>query len=157
LEGLKIGFAETIDVPKLLEIKKQSHTCFVRCRPDIYKDSEILYTEDFLMDFFQNERKYIIIARIQGDIVGFAFVEKINVILPMMVNREYVYVHDMAVLEGFRHQGIATKLLEYIENYALNVGATKIELAVHLFSDNAISLYQKSGFSARTIRMEKEL
>jgi len=75
----------------------------------------------------------------------------------MMTNRKYMYVHDMAVSQSFRHQGIAKKMLQFIEDYSLKSGATKLELAVHLFNDNAISLYDKIGFHPRSVRMEKDL
>jgi len=75
----------------------------------------------------------------------------------MMVVRQYAYIHDFAVSEEYRRQGIATRLLDYIEDYAMRNGASRIELAVHLFSKEAISLYEKFGFSPRAIRMEKEL
>lgn len=39
----------------------------------------------------------------------------------------------------------------------LGNGASRIELAVHLFSKEAIGLYEKFGFNPRALRMEKEL
>ena len=155
--NFEIMIADITDIPQILEIKKQSHEYFVKSKPDIYTESDILYTEDFLQDFFQSESKHVIITKIENRIVGYAFVQSINIQLPMMTNRMYVYVHDMAVLMSFRNHGIATGLLEYIENYSLKIGASSIELAVHLFCKNAISLYRKNGFNARTIRMEKQL
>ena len=157
MENSEIMIATFTDIPQILEIKKQSHEFFVESRPDIYKESDMLYTEEFLQDFFQNESKHVIIVKIESRIVGYAFIQSINVQLPMMTNRIYVYVHDMAVLKSFRHHGIATGLLDYIENYSLKIGATSIELAVHLFCKNAISLYSKNGFTERTLRMEKQV
>ena len=45
----------------------------------------------------------------------------------------------------------------YIEEYAIEKEYLKLELAVHLFSQEAIRLYEKNGFRPRAIRMEKEL
>lgn len=142
---------------EILDIKKQSHQFFVNCRPDIYKESQQLYTDDFLKGFFNSESKSIVIAKMKNHIIGYAFVQMMNINLPMLTSRKYMYVHDMAVSETFRHHGVATQLLNFIEIYSINMGASKLELAVHLFNDNAISLYEKIGFNARSVRMEKEL
>lgn len=91
------------------------------------------------------------------EIIAYSFLELLNVQLPMMVERKYVYIHDFAVSKNHRHQGIATKMMEYIELHAISHGIFKIELAVHLFSEDAICLYEKRGFKPRAMRMEKEL
>lgn len=157
MEDIKIEFAENSDMQEILNIKKQSHEYFVISRPDIYKESKMLYTEDFLYSFFNSIYKHIVVAKIKNQIIGYAFIQMMKVDLPMLTSRKYMYVHDMAVSEEYRHHGVATKLLNYIENYSLNMGATKLELAVHLFNRNAISLYENIGFNARSIRMEKDL
>lgn len=155
IAGIRI--AKITDIPQILEIKRQSHEFFVENRPDLYELSDKLYTEDFLEDFFHSADKHILIAELQGRIVGYALVQAVNVRLPMMTERLYLYLHDMAVSECFRNQGIASSLLDHIERYSLSIGAEKIELAVHLFCTGAIALYRKYGFTERTVRMEKQL
>ena len=149
--------ASQLDIPQILEIKKQAHWYFAKCRPDIYTQSKILYTDNFLNDFFGNNNKHIEIAKLGEIVVGYAFVEIVDIKLPMLTNRKYVYIHDLAVLELYRNHGIAKNLLTQIENQSVDVGTTKIELAVHIFNDNAIRLYEQFGFKARTVRMEKQL
>lgn len=150
-----VRIAEIADLPQILGIKEQSHRLFVESRPDIYKESGILYTDSFLLDFFNNICKQILTAKIADRVVGYAFIEAVRVRLPMMADRSYVYVHDMAVAEGYRKQGIATGLLGHIEAYTRQIAADRMELAVHLFCGDALALYEKLGFEARTIRMEK--
>jgi len=157
LKQIIVEHANPTDIPSILEIKKQSHLYFSNSRPDMYAQSEILYTDNFLYSFFENEDKYISIAKLEELIVGYAFVEIVKVNLPMMTNRKYAYIHDIAVRELYRHNGIGRHILTQIQNESKNIGAETIELAVHLFNTNAISLYKKFGFKARTIRMEKKL
>ncbi|NLB19812.1 MAG: GNAT family N-acetyltransferase [Clostridium sp.] len=107
--------------------------------------------------FFHNEQRVILVGLLDNEIIGYSFLEILNVQLPMMVERNYEYIHDFAISENYRHQGTATKMMEYIELYAISRGVFKIELAVHVFSEDAISLYKKIGFKPRAIRMEKEL
>lgn len=157
MEELIIEQAKQSDLPQILQIKKQSHQYFSELRPDLYCESKILYTEELLNSFFEGKKRKISLGKIGDRIVGYAFTELLNVDLPMMTKRKFVYIHDIAVRQEFQNKGIASQLLKSIEEEALSMGATKIELAVHLFNDKALSLYRKEGFKERTLRMEKEL
>jgi len=75
----------------------------------------------------------------------------------MMVARSFIYINDLAVCKDHRYQGVASSLLKQIEEMAKDIGATKIELAVHTFSDDALQLYNKSGYKPRSLRREKEI
>lgn len=145
------------DMDDIMRIKKEVHDIYVDSRPDIYRNSETLYTENLLKSFFENVDKVIFLGLLDDEIVAFSFLECMNVSMPMMVKRKFAYVHDLAVLERFRRQGIASRLMDYVEKYAIERGATMIELAVHLFSEDAIKMYDKIGFSTRAMRMEKDL
>jgi len=157
MEELAIVQAEKLDLPQILQIKKESHQYFSELRPDLYCESEVLYTDELLSSFFDGKNRKISLAKMGDNIVGYAFTELLSVELPMMTKRKYIYIHDIAVRTEFQNRGIATQLLKSIENEALRAGATKLELAVHLFNDKALSVYRKKGFKERTIRMEKEL
>lgn len=157
MDNLQIIRANKDDLSQILKIKAQSHEKYVECRPDLYKSSMILYTQEFILPFFENENKYILIAKLDNDIAGYMFAEIVRVEMPMMVFRKYMYIHDLAVLDTFRRHGIASRLFSYAEKIAATFGAEKIELAVHLFSEHAITLYEKIGFTPRAIRMEKTI
>lgn len=157
MKTMVINFAKTKDLDEILEIKRQSHKYFAHYLPQIYKVSNIVYTFDYLSSFFNDKEKRILVSRWNGKIIGFAFIELVSVMLPMMTTRKYVYIHDIAVDERYRNNGAASELLLYAEEFGRDSGADKIELAVHLFNKSAISLYEKKGFRARTVRMEKRI
>jgi len=157
IKDVKITIAKEEELLEILEIKKEVHKNFVKQRPDIYKESDILYTNDFINSFFANASKLILLAKKDGCTLGYVFIQLVNIQLPMMTERTYIYINDLAVLEKYRNNGIASLLLKHIEKMAQEMGAAKIELAVHVFSSNAIQLYKKNGYTSRTIRMEKEL
>ncbi len=157
MEQLQIEIAKESDLKEILKIKRQAHEKYVQNRPDLYKKGEILYTQEFLKPFFENKNKYILIAKTVDMVAGYIFVETVYIEKPMMVDRKYIYIHDLAVLEAFRRYGIASDLLNYVENFAAISGVNTIELAVHIFSEHAINLYEKFGFKQRAIRMEKEV
>ncbi|MDA8227510.1 MAG: GNAT family N-acetyltransferase [Desulfitobacterium hafniense] len=157
IKEIKITVTTTEDLPGILGIKKKVHENFVKQRPDIYKESDILYTNDFIESFFADASKRILVAKNHGHIIGYAFIQFVDIQLPMMTERTYIYINDLAVSEKYRNNGVASLLLKHIEVMAREMGAAKIELAVHVFSSNAIQLYRKNGYSPRAIRMEKEL
>jgi len=157
MEEVTIAQAVRSDLTQILQIKKEAHLYFSKVRPDLYCESEVLYTEYLLNSFFDGKNKKISLGKIGDRIVGYAFTEFLSIDLPMMTKRKYVYIHDIAVRTDYQGRGIASQLLKSIESEALSAGATKIELAVHIFNDKALSIYRKKGFKERTIRMEKEL
>lgn len=157
MEYLSIRQAVWEDINNILKIKEQVHNLYVEKRPDVYRDSKLLYTNNFLKAFLENNEKLILVGLMDNEVVVYSFLEFINVCLPMMVKRKYIYIHDFAVSKKYRDRGIATYMLTYIEEYAIRNGSSKIELAVHLFSQEAIRLYERMGFSPRAIRMEKNL
>lgn len=157
MTSLTIFQAAARHVPGILKVKKEAHELFVEQRPDVYKESEILYTDDFLERFLSRADHRILAAAVADEIVGYAFVQSVEVQLPMLTDRSYVYIHDLAVAQAYRGVGVASTLLGAVDEFARGIGADKVELAVHIFSDAAISLYEKKGFTIRTLRMEKDL
>lgn len=158
MRELSIESIKKEEIKSIISIKKNIHSEFIENLPHIYKESEILYTEKFLSKFFKaNTENRIFLARVNNKIAGYAFVEIIRVNVPMMQKRKYIYIHDIAVDENYRKNGVASRLLEYVEGYGKTIGADRVELAVHLFSKSAISLYEKKGYTPRTLRMEKKL
>jgi RimJ/RimL family protein N-acetyltransferase len=53
----------------------------------------------------------------------------------------------MALVEGYRGQGIGTRLLELGIQWAIDAGAHKITLEVWPHNEAAIALYEKMGFA----------
>lgn len=154
---VEIAIAEQDDLSEVLKIKKEAHTLYVENRPDVYRESEVMYTDDFIQGYFDHHDKMVLVAKKDGEVAAYFLVQIIDVDLPMMVERKYIYIHDLAVRSKFRQNGIATDMLNYVALYAREICATKIELAVHLFNTDALRLYEQNGFRPRALRMEKEV
>jgi ribosomal protein S18 acetylase RimI-like enzyme len=157
MQEYRITKALPEDKESLLLIKKQAHAYFVQTLPHLYQLSDILFTEDFINCYFDNLNHIALLAKVNNQTVGYALVDKVAVDLPMMRNRIYVYIQDIAVREDFRNLGIATDLLHMIEEIAKEWNADSLELAVHSNNQNAVHLYQRYGFAIRTYRMEKNI
>ena len=61
--------------------------------------------------------------------------------------RELVNIHDVAVLPEFRGQGIGTRLLDAVEQFARNRGCCKLTLEVLEGNRVAQAVYNKLGFA----------
>ncbi|MFC1996702.1 GNAT family N-acetyltransferase [Chloroflexota bacterium] len=66
---------------------------------------------------------------------------------------KYYYLRHLYVDRGFRRQGIATGLLDWL--YANIWTDKKVRLDVLMHNKSAIAFYEQYGFEARVIRMEK--
>jgi len=77
------------------------------------------------------------VAIVDGKIVG---------TVSVLPQPEWLYIRSMAVLPEARGLGIAHKLIEAIEEYAVGEGCDRLFLYTTYFSSGAIELYEKHGF-----------
>ena len=59
--------------------------------------------------------------------------------------RSEIYIYDLAVDEGYRRRGVATALIQRLQNIAAERGAYVIYVQADLGDDPAIALYSKLG------------
>lgn len=154
----QIIVAKREDLDRILEIKKDAHEeLYVRNRPDLYKESEQVYTDGFIASFFTDKAKKILIYKEAEVIAGYMLTEAVEVDKPMMTPRKYLFIHDLVVSRDRRSNGVGTELMRAAEYLADIEKASKIELSVHSFNENAQKLYIKLGYGVRAVRMEKEI
>ncbi len=63
-----------------------------------------------------------------------------------LMNGRRCYLRSMAVLPGERHRGIGPALLQEVERFAADQGASSIYLSTTPFLHDAIRLYERCGF-----------
>ncbi len=56
-----------------------------------------------------------------------------------------IYLEDLFVLPDYRRQGIATALLKYLANYAVEQGCGRLEWSVLDWNESAITFYKRLG------------
>ena len=59
---------------------------------------------------------------------------------------DHVYIRGMAIVPMARGVGLGSKLLQKIENYAIESGTQQLRLSTTPFLDSAIKLYKRFGF-----------
>jgi ribosomal protein S18 acetylase RimI-like enzyme len=69
-----------------------------------------------------------------------------NIVIPPEANIDEYYIDTVCVNPEFRGQGIGSLLLAYAEEFARNVGFSKVALNVEPEKEAAIRLYKRAGF-----------
>ncbi|HZK21465.1 MAG TPA: GNAT family N-acetyltransferase [Oscillospiraceae bacterium] len=105
---------------------------YILCAPDREE-----YKREFLRDEVKAIRKYNVIYS------AFALGE---MILSLPFEKRYPAHLHIDILEGFRHMGIGSELMESLCTKLQSVRVRGIMLSVAATNKNAIKFYQKNGF-----------
>ncbi len=112
----------------------------VKIEEECFEDN---YSEKTLLSDIKNKLNEMYIAleddRVVGYINVFHIFEEANLV-------------KIAVIEGYRRLGIATKLLDYVTQKLVKQGVTKMYLEVSDKNEKAIKFYKKNGFEETTKR-----
>ncbi|MBO5773153.1 MAG: ribosomal protein S18-alanine N-acetyltransferase [Clostridia bacterium] len=85
-------------------------------------------------------------------VLAYTINEQVVAYISYFAIADEMQIATVAVHPDFRRQGIASKLIERAEECAKQNGCTIGELEVNTKNFNAVSLYQKMGYSAVGIR-----
>lgn len=69
----------------------------------------------------------------------------------------FVCLDNIIVKQEFRHRGIARMLFDRVEQWAAELGATRLELHVWNFNKNAMAFYRSMGMSPQRHVLEKTI
>jgi GNAT superfamily N-acetyltransferase len=126
--------AEEMDAEAISEVLLESFSTFREgYTPEAFEI--VTPSADLILERFAEGPMWV--AIVDGKIVGTASV---------MPEPEWLYVRSMAVLPSARGMGIASRLLDAIEEYAIGEGFEKLFLYTTYFSTGAIELYEKHGY-----------
>ncbi len=106
-------------------------------------------------DFTQSDACWMLLARVAGMPVGYASVVRIP---KADVRIGFLFVDELFVLENFRRAGVASALIEHVEQQARELKLAGVRLLVRVENDAARELYRRAGFSEyETIFCEKRI
>ena len=110
-----------------------------------FAEYEMLYTaEGFRATALEPD---IVRQRMQeGPLWAAALSETIVGTAAAIASSDGLYVRGMAVVPLARGKGIAKRLLQHAEHYALSLGCSRMFLSTTPFLIGAISLYERAGF-----------
>lgn len=99
-------------------------------------------TDDYLELLLDREHVIILIASINGEVVGGLVAYELE---KFEQARREVYIYDLAVAEPHQRQGIATTLIERLRDIAAKRGVWVIYVQADYTDPPAVALYEKLG------------
>ena len=153
-----VRFAEEKDLNRVNELRKQVNDLHVEGRPDIFKPGFGEELRGFAKVLLEGENSDVIVVEREGIICGMVCVDYVNKPETKYgMARNFYHVQEIAVDEGFRRQGVAKELFEFMKKDAKKRGLSKIELDVWAFNESALEFYQAMGFQETRRWMEFEV
>lgn len=153
---MNIRKATLDDYGAVSNFEKKVSLYHVENRPDILKDAPDLSKKEFKR-MLKSKNWIILVAEDNGKTMGYCKTLIKDVGNKYWTSMKLLSVYDLYVDSEFRHNGVATELLNEIKTIGKQIGAAQIDLEVWSFNQSAINLYKKTGFSPQRIKMELKL
>jgi ribosomal protein S18 acetylase RimI-like enzyme len=147
------------DYRALCEVFAEGDALHREALPHIFrKTAERARPEEFILDIIADENAALFVAEHNGRIIGLVHVRIREVPhIPILVPRQYASISDLVVKGEFRRSGVGRALVERAERWALDRGASQIELNVWEFNEGAIAFYEKLGYKTISRKLWKSL
>lgn len=112
--------------------------------------------KDNYINMIDKDYNAIYTAIVDNKVVGYIFGYLKNQAGNFVFNSTAL-IESLYVDENYRHQGIASKLLETFYAWCKEQGIKIVEISVFKDNKKALSLYEHSGFVTHTFRMRNKL
>lgn len=109
-----------------------------------------------LGSLFENEESHIIIAEMDGNIIGSGYA-LIKASKPYKTPEKFVYLGFMYVIPSFRGRGINGMIIDNLIEWGKAKGHSDYQLDVYAENSYAISAYVKKGFQPYLLNMRLDL
>lgn len=147
-----IRLAAEQDYDAVERIMKQVQKMHVDWRPDIYIDADPVLPCDMYLSHLAEGQ--VIVAEVAGEVVGLVIYLARHISGGPRKERKVLFVDSMAVEEQYRSQGIGHKLFDYILQLCQEQQYDGLELQVNARNAAARAMYEKYGFTEKSINME---
>lgn len=152
-----IRFAETGDIPRILELLVQVNMVHHNLRPDLFKGPATKYSADELRSMLarREEMPIFVCADGEGKVLGYAMcqlrqVKESQLLTPVKT----LYLDDLCVDEACRGQKVGHELFAYVKDYAAGIGCYNLTLNVWAGNDGALRFYENCGLKPQKYGME---
>lgn len=150
---MEIRRAKEEDINELIKLLHEVEDIHYNIRPDIFKKNGIKYNLGMLKDIINNNAKPIFVI-FDDIVVGYAFCQ-IEVIKDDLALKDLksLYIDDLCINSKLRGKSYGTKLINYVKEYAKELGCQSITLNVWEGND-ARYFYDKLGFTVKKTNLE---
>lgn len=108
---------------------------------DVLKDDNMIFNKDFLNSFINDNNAYGFIAKENNNIVGFAYAYT----LLRPDGKTMFYLHSIGMLPTYQNNGYGTKLMQFIKDYSISLGCSKMFVLTDKGNPRACHVYEKLG------------
>ena len=153
---MPIRRASKEDIGRINELLHQVLDVHHKVRPDIFKPNAKKYTNEELLAILEDESRPIFVADDNGEtVVAYAFCvfirhESNNILTDIKT----LYIDDLCVDKCARGRGIGTKMLDFVKDYAREIGCYNVTLNVWACNPGALKFYEKCGMQVQKMGME---
>ena len=152
MNNTSMRYACMDDYPEVEKIMQQVQNMHVTWRPDIYKHSDIVLPREVFEDAVRKEM--FVVAEHNGQVIGLLFFMIRHVESCNQVTRDVLFIDSMAVEKDFRGKGIGHQLFGFAKEIKQQRNLDGIELQVNARNIDAKAMYEKYGFTQKSINME---
>ena len=150
-----IRFAKEDELERINVLRKQVNDLHVEGKPDVFKPGFNEELQNYVYYIFKDPEQKIVVADKDGEICGFAILHHIyKPENPFMKVRDFLDIDEFCVDEKHRREGIATAMVEFIKNFAIEQGYHRLELNMWEFNQDALAFYEAAGFETFRRYME---
>ena len=155
---MEIRFADTRDIPGMIDLLRQVGEVHHQIRPDLFRSGAQKYDEKALEELLKDPNRPILCALEAGKLLGYCFCI-LEVIQgdSVLMDAKTLYIDDLCVDTEHRGQHVGQLLYERACVYARQIGCQSITLNVWCGNDKAMRFYEKQGLKPRKIYMEQQL
>ena len=155
---MTIRFANTDDIPQLLNLLRQVEMVHHDIRPDLFRDGGEKYEPETLKELLKDVNRPVLAAVEDGVVVGYAFcVLEETAGDPARLDRKELYLDDLCVDASVRGKGVAKQLWQGTVNLAKQLGCDAVTLNVWEGNDRARKFYENCGLTVRKTFLEYPL
>jgi GNAT superfamily N-acetyltransferase len=127
--------------------------------PEIFKEADNPDDiKEYLLASILSGDSIVFVAESDQEIIGIVIAQiRQTQNVSVLVQRTYLNISDLVVIESFRKQGVGKALMEQVYLWASERGIKHIELTVWAFNLSAKNFYQQLGYKILHHQMYKEL
>ncbi len=152
---MEIRFAETRDIPGMINLLLEVGEVHHRIRPDLFRAGAQKYDEQTLARMLTDDTRPIFVAVEDGRVLGYCFcILQVRENDPVLLDDRTLYIDDLCVDEACRCKHVGQALYDHTVAYARRIGCRTVTLNVWCGNDSAMHFYEKQGLKPRNIHME---
>ena len=144
---------EISDLGAEIKIISQVQDMHVEWRPDIYKYNNNLIPKEAFEEIVETNT-FFVAENENEKIVGVLEIVFRHIETPAHVTRDIIFIDTMAVDEKYRGLGVGHQMFEFLRVLKIEKNMDGIELQVNAKNRAAYEMYQKYGFTEKSINME---